>query len=139
MNKLILAALLLVGGLSLYAKDKIAIALLEVPPYSSKTQYGYGLSPQILSSILADKYDIEYTFLPLPRLQTSLENGDIFGGIGPSDYFSGDKAKSVITKRLYDFGLLIFYKKAKFPTGLKLNGLDDLKGKKMASSLARRR
>jgi len=134
-NIYILLLILFVFIKSIYANEKkyvVSFAIGEYSPYISENLQGYGPTTQIITEACKRSgIKPKYFFMPWNRVLYTLSKGKYFA----SFFWSRTKERKknfIFSDCIINEGLTgIFYKKSKFPEGIKFNDWSDLAGYKI--------
>lgn len=128
---LFVIGLLLAAG-SPAAAETITVATGEWPPFSGEKLEGYGLHSKIIDTIFKEMgHEVRFRFMPWKRVYELTKKGDYVAT------FTWSKIPERQKEMLYPENELAlskevgFYKKSRFPNGLDIKTLDDIKAQKL--------
>ena len=122
---LLLLAILMPAAVAL-ASQPIEILIFHYPPYINGD--GTGMAEEIVAaSFETQGHAVKFTLYPTKRAINNFQNGQGKMFLGLRDFFS---QKEIDAQEFFYFRRILVYLKEQYPE-LHINGLDDLKGKKI--------
>ena len=112
--------------------ETVVFATGEWAPFIGETLPEYGLHPQIITKVFTKMgYDVKFDFMPWKRVYQLTKKGDYIATFTWSK--TPERAEEMFFPK-NELSLskeVAFYKKSKFPDGLTLSGLGDIKTKNL--------
>ncbi|WDP88371.1 MAG: transporter substrate-binding domain-containing protein [Desulfobacter sp.] len=112
--------------------ETITLATGEWAPFIGETLDGYGLHSKIIKKVFKEMgHEVQFEFMPWKRVWELTKKGEYVAT------FTWSKTKDRVDQMLYPVNELSlskevgFYKKSRFPDGLKVKSLDDLKAQNL--------
>lgn len=126
-TKLTLTVLILTLFLPGLFGETVVIGFPDSPGFSEKKNPGGSLNTRIAQEAFrAVGAEVQFEFLPYPRLLRALENAELACGAG---HAAPEKAALYISHPVYWFRVVFLYRRAEFPQGVRFRSLADLKGR----------
>ncbi len=127
---LVLGLALLFSGPSF--GETIVFATGEWPPFIGETLSDYGLHSQVLKKVFTKMgHEIELEFMPWKRVYELTKKGDYIATYTWSKTPERQEEMYYPTNELFLSKEVGFYKKSKFPNGLTVSSLDDIKSQNL--------
>ncbi|MCG8618668.1 MAG: transporter substrate-binding domain-containing protein [Desulfobacterales bacterium] len=110
----------------------VTIATGEWPPFSGKNLDGYGLHSKIIDKVFKEMgHEVQFKFMPWKRVYELTKKGDYIATFTWSKIPERQKEVLYPENELAVSKEVGFYKKSKFPNGLDIKNLDDIKAKNL--------
>lgn len=124
---------LLIMVVTVFGAEKITFATGEWAPFISEEEEGYGIHAKRVKKIFeAMGYEVEFEFLPWKRAYTLVKRGKLPASFSWMHTKEREDEMFYPKHHLAESQEVVFYRKDKFPDGIKFNELCDLKDYKFA-------